>query len=70
MTTVDRILAYLDRQDARDFPPTAREIAAALGATPSAVSTALQKLATAGKVRQIGEAANGARTWALIQLDN
>jgi DNA-binding MarR family transcriptional regulator len=76
-TTADRILAHLTRLAARttsrkkgafqpdDVPPTAKEIAEAIGANPSTVTTALRRLEYLGKVRQVGEAFGGGRTWTL-----
>ncbi|MEV5819343.1 winged helix-turn-helix domain-containing protein [Micromonospora haikouensis] len=61
MATAERILALLTRHP--DDPPTAGELADWLRVTPSTVTSALRRLAAAGKVRQAGEAFNGAKTW-------
>jgi len=70
-TTADRIIAHLTYVAGRDdgWLPTAREIADAIGASPSAVTNALRRLADAGKVRQAGEAFDGGRTWTLTEKE-
>jgi predicted transcriptional regulator len=60
----DRVLAHLAHiQD----PPTASEIAHAIGAKPAIVATVVRNLANDGHVAQLGVAFSGARTWALTE---
>lgn len=61
-TTANQVFAYLARQQ---DPPTASEIAGAIGASVSSVSATLRRLAAAGQVAQLGVAYSGARTWAV-----
>ncbi|TDC34237.1 winged helix-turn-helix transcriptional regulator [Micromonospora sp. 15K316] len=64
MTTDEKVLTLMARPRWRDEPPTAGELADRLGLPTDTVSTALQQLAADGKVRRVGEAFNGAWTWA------
>jgi DNA-binding MarR family transcriptional regulator len=61
-TTASKVLAHLAR--AGD-PPTASEVAHAIGVRAATVATVLRNLATAGHVKQLGGAFSGARTWTL-----
>lgn len=61
----DKILTYLARET--EYPPTAKEIAEAVGATPGSVSSALRRLADEGKVEKLGVAMDGGRTWVLVR---
>jgi DNA-binding IclR family transcriptional regulator len=64
--TADQILDRLTRLAAHDeAPETAAELAQAIGANPSTVSTALKRLAYLGKVKQADASPAGAKTWAL-----
>lgn len=66
-TTAGKILILLDSPRWAEPPPTAAELADRLGVTAATASTALRMLENLGRVRKVGEASTGARTWALIE---
>lgn len=68
MSTADAILKYLNH--GTDCPHTASEIAFAIAAKPSTVAAALRRMEAAGKVRKVGVAFSGGRTWTLTEEVN
>lgn len=67
-TTSDRVLAHLGHEHYEYS--TAKEIAQYLRVSPATVSASLRKLEAAGRVRKVGEAFDGGKTWGLTSPDS
>ena len=72
MTTMDLVIERLRKTAAAGHPEgaeTSAEIAEAIGEKPAAVRNAIRRLAEGGRVRQLGEAFNGAKTWTITDFE-
>ncbi len=67
MATAEKSLAHLAGAEAKDFPPTSREIAEAVGIAPSTATSALKKLWNAGHLKKRGISSDGSATWGLAE---